>query len=221
MPIDYSKFDSIVDSDEEEDTTKDRRLAENAEALHKCLRELGGAKASQASDASFAPCPPPAEDDLLDPWCDQEATDAFASRPLDLEVLQQEAWLLLVGRLVTRPGSAAGIARDLLLEAELHLMSSRYREALTAAFALSMTAASPPEAWAAPALVVEMVASYQLGDRDRAVGVGDRLKAMDRSTLSQHLQVRYKGTVDVLELVPQFLSLLKSKESEKAAGEEF
>ena len=37
------------------------------------------------------------------------------------------------------------------------------------------------EAWAAPTLVVEMVASYQLGDRDRAIGVGDRLKAVSIS----------------------------------------
>merc|ERR1712118_262338 len=73
--------------------------------------------------------------------------------------------------------------------------------------------AEPPEEWAAPALVIEMVAAYQLGDREHALATRDVLKEMRRDSLSEHLKKRFEGTSEILELVPQFLSLLKAADT--------
>lgn len=158
------------------------------------------------------------------------------SKPLELEKLRSEAWELLLTRLVARPG-AADIPRALLLDGELHLLGGRFRQALLAALALSFAAGSDGcpshssaggggaaglhsakglcKEWMAPAMVIEMVAAYQLGDRDHAAAVRDRLKEIPHDSLSQHLQKRFEGTSEILELVPQFLNYLKAAEQEK------
>jgi len=167
------------------------------------------------------------------------------SKGLDLGKLLSEARQLLLFRLVARPG-ASDIPRALLLEAELHVLAGRYRKALLAALALKLVtggdgsqpdagaasgnatvagvavgvpnAGSPPEEWAAPAMVIEMVAAYQLGDRDHAVAARNRLKEMNRDSLSQHLHKRFEGTSEILDVVPQFLNYLKNAEQEKEAN---
>lgn len=175
-----------------------------------------------------------------------------ASRPLDDEGFRAEAWELLCSRLVVLPGPAAATARALLLEAEVHVLAGRYRQALVAALATQLAAAEAGEVaprWGAagrssgsaaaaaadaaerpfgdmtaPTLALEMLCSYQLGDRTRAVALRDRLKTSDRSLLSKHLARRYEGTCEVLELVPQFLSLLRAAEQDpdgQGAGADF
>eukprot|EP00440_Ansanella_granifera_P025007 gb/GFBE01027160.1/.p1 GENE.gb/GFBE01027160.1/~~gb/GFBE01027160.1/.p1 ORF type:complete len:278 (+),score=66.79 gb/GFBE01027160.1/:1-834(+) len=163
-----------------------------------------------------------------------------ASQSLDIASLRDEAWQLLLRRLIvpaggTSLGSASG-PRNLLLEAELQLLARRYRPALLAALALQLLTDSSllgldgaakvadtkavldmesdtvdPACWAVPAAVIEMVCSYQLGDRNRAVLLRDCLQMVDRSLLSRHLERRFQGTAEVLELVPQFLNLLKAE----------
>lgn len=202
MPIDYSRFDCIGDDDEDDLAQgRDARGGDLDELLQRCLRQLDGQDAAPTSDAG----PFSVADDF--------AQDV-ASKCSDRSNLQQEARRLLLQRLVIRPG-AAGVARALLLEAELHLLASRYRQALVTTLALQLaTEGDYAEDYQAPAVALEMVSTYQLGDRDRAVQLRDQLRSMDRSMLSRHLQGRYEGTSEVLELVPQFLDLLKAAEQE-------
>mmetsp|Transcript_62438 Transcript_62438/g.173028 ORF Transcript_62438/g.173028 Transcript_62438/m.173028 type:complete len:236 (-) Transcript_62438:60-767(-) len=225
MPIDYSKFDGIGDDEEEEEERRaggPGRGGGDLTQLLQALQQLGEERGAGPPEVSALDPLPPTP--LADPLDDYDS--AGSSRPLDIEGLRAEAWQLLVSRLVLRPG-AATVQRRLLLEAELHLVASRYQEALVAALALQMagdgggagSAGLPGGPWAVPAAVVEMVGSYQLGDRDRAVVLRNSLRKADRSMLSEHLQKRFEGTSEVLELVPEFLNLLKAAERDERASE--
>lgn len=154
-------------------------------------------------------------------------TGADISRQgLKMDALRKEAWQHLLSRMVTM-AECAGIASGLVLEAELHLIANRFRRALIAALALELLAedATVPgfgfdgdggvgafSNYAVSSRVVQMVASYQLGDRDRAEELRNTLAQSDRSSLSAHLVQRYTGTSEVLDLVPQFLNLMKAAE---------
>lgn len=198
-----------------------------------------GEKLSSGPDYGdgFFPCADPGF--ALDPGAPDPFADDLdfgfgegggSSRALDFTALRDEALKLLLKRLICRP-DAANMARTLLLESELDLLGCRYHQALVGAVALKLATTrgssfsasksttqrislSPvsgvAEEWAVPAMVIEMVATYQLGDREHAVVVRDQLKAMPMESLSQHLQKRFDGTSEILELVPQFLSLLKA-----------
>lgn len=241
MPIDYSKFDNIGSDDE--DDVKDPK--DNlAEVMQQCLREIGERSArgeKVPSGAGFGDSLFPYADPgfALDPGCPDPFADDIDfglgeggsnSRALDFAELRDEAFKLLLNRLVCRP-DAANVARALLLESELDLLACRYHQALVGAEALKLATtrgssftplksatqrinlcpvSGVAEEWAAPAMVIEMVASYQLGDREHAVAVRDQLRVMPKESLSQHLQKRFDGTSEILELVPQFLSLLKT-----------
>jgi len=264
MPIDYSKFEHIDDSDGEDDRARSATRGADFERLfQECLRQeaaeaaagrslAGGKFAEVGRGGLFAPPPPPppppCDLGMMDPMDPLDGygygyddyaglDDEFgASTALDMEALRIEAWRLLVNRLVTTPGTAAAMPRQLLLEAEVHMMASRYRPALVTALAIQLaTAPEAPTAaaasaaagasdqpygeWTAPTMAVEMICSYQLGDRDRAVGLRDQLQNMDHSMFSAHLSKRFKGTSEVLDLVPQFMNLLKAAEQGRRDGE--
>jgi len=251
MPIDYSKFDNIGSDDE--DDVKDPK--DNlAEVMQQCLRQLGERSANSGeknpSGASYGDSLFPYADPgfALDPGAPDPFADDMdfglgdcggSSRALDFSALRNEAFKLLLNRLICRP-DAANVARTLLLESELDLLACRYHQALVGAVALKLattrgssfapsksaatqrinlleTISGVAEEWAVPAMVIEMVAAYQLGDREHSVDVRDQLQAMPKESLSQHLQKRFDGTSEILELVPQFLSLLKAAEADKAA----
>lgn len=271
MPIDYSKFDGLGDSDDDED---DKRAGNNRgggggedfeKLLQQCMEQAAkkdgaeqqrqsqreqpdllaaagfGATGRRRGGGGGVAVAPPAgrggfDDEglgSLDPYDDGfgDFDDGMgSSRALDLEALRAEAWRLLAARLVAAAASpAAASARGLLLEAEVHMLASRYRQALVAALAVQLAtvdAGGKPDGsrpygdWTAPTLVIEMVCSYQLGDRDRAMALRERLEQMDRSGISQHLAKRFEGTCEVLELVPQFLSFLQQAEKDQKANEE-
>eukprot|EP00927_Polykrikos_kofoidii_P076194 TRINITY_DN7299_c0_g1_i1.p1 TRINITY_DN7299_c0_g1~~TRINITY_DN7299_c0_g1_i1.p1 ORF type:complete len:303 (-),score=31.61 TRINITY_DN7299_c0_g1_i1:409-1221(-) len=154
---------------------------------------------------------------------------------LNMDALRKEAWQHLLSKMVTMP-ECASIASGLMLEAELHLIANRFRRALIAALALELLGeeatvsgvgsdgaglgvADPLDGgvgafsnYVVSSRVVQMVASYQLGDRDRAEELRETLAQSDRSLLSAHLVQRYTGTSEVLDLVPQFLNLMKAAE---------
>lgn len=248
MPIDYSKFDNIGSDDEDDVRDPKDNLAE---VMQQCLRQLGERSTNSGekgpSGASFGDSLFPYSDPgyALDPGAPDPFADDIdyglgegggSSRALDLVALRDEAFKLLLNRLICRP-DAANVARTLLLESELDLLACRYNQALVGALALKLAttrgscyAASKSvtqrvnlslvsgvaEEWAVPAMVIEMVASYQLGDREHAVDVRDQLRDMPKDSLSQHLQKRFDGTSEILELVPQFLSLLKAQETTRS-----
>lgn len=197
----------------------------------------------QGYGAGFGDFGDPYGDDFGDPLQDAD----YESSSLDMEALRKQAWHLLLGRLVSRP-NAAGAARALLLEAELLLMAYRYEEALVASLAIQIARAPAPctaadagalawrtggrwsaedvvghsettDEWTAPALAIQMVSCYQLGDRGRAAELRDQLQLLDRGSLSEHLEKRFTGTSEVLDLVPQFMNLLKAAEEERRGQE--
>lgn len=278
MPIDYSKFDNIEDSDEEpavpagrggagDRGSKDLELllqhalkqAQEREAAAGAAPDLYEAAGVGRGRRGGVPPPPPpavpgggraagrgvrgrrgggaaenpgydffddpfdAYDDPYDPYGHELDDGLGASRSLDYAELRTEAWRLLCSRLVASASPAAAAPSSLLFEAEVHMISSRYRQAIVAALALQLAVATERPAagagaygdWTASTLVIEMVCNYQLGDRNRAVELRSQLQLMDRSNLSGHLVKRFEGTSEVLELVPQFLSLLQAQEQQE------
>merc|ERR1712232_1041554 len=110
------------------------------------------------------------------------------------------------------------LPRALLLEAELHLIASRYRQALVAAIALQLATTPaggpgggsswsfrdrynatesrgdelPTNTFTAAAAVVEMVSCYQLGDRGRALELRDTLRSvlpLNSSSVETEIQI--------------------------------
>ncbi|CAK9005927.1 unnamed protein product [Durusdinium trenchii] len=222
MPIDYSKFDDI-----EDDLDGD----EWRQMLEELTREVA---CDRMSSPRFG-------DEMgmdlgFDLGYDMEMDDPGLeeSERLDFTDLHDKAWQLLLRRCTTSPFAAKTLPRRLLLEAELRLRGRQHHEALLCALALRFsvgveeevpelpeTAPStdvdqeelPAECWLVPAAVVEMVCAYQLGDREHAVRLRDALLPVDRSLLSKHLSKRFDGTAEVLDFVPQFLSLLNANRS--------
>jgi hypothetical protein len=245
MPIDYSKFDNIgSDDDDEKDSSADvmqqclRLLGERASNSSERSNGFGDGLFSRP-EPPYALDPGAPDPFADDPMFGDGFGDANSSRPIDFEALRKEAFQVLLVRLVCRP-SAESIARALLLDAELDLLACRYHRALVNATALQLATSrghaqvgrldretqrvsytdvsGVAEEWAAPALVIEMVAAYQLGDREHAVVVRDRLKEMQKESMSLHLQKRFDGTSEILELVPQLLGLLKASEAESSSA---
>jgi len=242
MPIDYAKFDHIgSDSEDEAKPPKD----DFQDIMQKCLRQLGQKEAAGADcldpgynfDPGDIGAPDPFTDDPMSMFGGGSGSDR--SGALDFTALHEEAFQLLLTRLVCQPG-ASSTSRALLLEAELDLLACRYQQALVGALALKLATAradadvdttphgtrqlrrrqGEPPAELAAALVIEMVSAYQLGDREHAVATRDQLAGMRRDLLSTHLQKRFDGTSEILELVPQFLSLLQKAEETGAPAVE-
>merc|ERR1712100_147206 len=99
--------------------------------------------------------------DAPDPFSDDFGGDDLGggSRPLDLLSLQKQAMQLLLTRLICRPG-ASNIARALLLDAELDLLSCRYQQALIAALALKLATSHSSSA------ALPSSGPWQLGRKD-------------------------------------------------------
>mmetsp|Transcript_89792 Transcript_89792/g.187659 ORF Transcript_89792/g.187659 Transcript_89792/m.187659 type:complete len:284 (-) Transcript_89792:636-1487(-) len=273
MPIDYSKFDSIDDSDEDMPgpvTSSGPNIAAGQD-LHRLLQDalrqaadkdcnsedpqIGGRSANVRSagniyrnlgagdpydDFDYEP------DDLYDEggmgnMYDEDNLDESLGRsqPLDYSEYRVEAWKMLCLRLTTSSTPAAVVPSCLLYEAEAHLVTQRFKQALIAALAVQMATAgqAPSQSqsqssrggsaatpsllygdWSASTMVIEMVCNYQLGDRDRAISLRSQLQQMDQSLLSGHLAKQFKSTSEVLDLVPQFLTMLQAAEQKELAA---
>lgn len=223
MPIDYSKFDAIDDSDEENQPASSSSVAD-------ILRTLEGMQRSNPDAKQSGPLRSPRgfgdswDDDLHD-WDmgmrsppSPEDDDSYS---LDFEALNADALQLLGARLASST-NVSGIGRSLLLEAELQLVASRYREALIASLAAQLVE-DPSQlggdgADSVPALAIQMISAYQLGDRAEATQLRDLLKEMPQHKLSEHLRKRFEGTSEVLDLVPKFLDIMKNAEKEPDRG---
>jgi len=241
MPIDYSKFDAICDSDDDQEQAKTQNNGVDYDKLLKELRRKADGEDADPQDlyaaaglgrsvvAKNVPPPPaprldvPFDGDALDPFSGLDDDFGFgeedlSSTVLDFNALRAEAWRILCTQLVSSPRSDM-VPRMLLLKAEVHVMANRYREALVTSLAVQLgTAANDPKAerqygdWTASTMIIEMVCCYQLGDRSRATELRVQLQKMDLKMVSQHLKKRFEGTSEVLELVPQFLSLLQQQQ---------
>lgn len=211
MPIDYSRFDLIGGSDDDDE-------GKNVDVdFPQILRDFCNANANRAPESMGVD--PYSDDD--DPFhgddCDFD--EGNESQSLDWGSLNADAHKHLVHQLITCNG-ALSTPRRLLLEAELHLHARRHRPALVAALALKLCTArsatvGPPEEWSTPARAVEMICAYQLGDRNHASETRNCLDGLSLDNLSKHLRKRFTGTCEVIDLMQQFLGYVKTMEKEK------
>ncbi|CAE7259444.1 unnamed protein product [Symbiodinium natans] len=238
MPIDYSKFDGC--GEEEDEGSLDQ--GDWQQLLELLKAEAPEAHEADPRRTRFFQDGLDFGDDLgyhlgYDLGVEEpDMEDESVSLPFD--VLHLEAWQLLRRRILSPKAAVLGadsLQRGLLMEAELLLQQRRHREAFLAAWALRFSAGDeaqvpslpaelpqldpaasvPPECWSASCAVVEMVCAYQLGDRNHAVALREALLQADRSLLSRHLQKRFEGTAEVLDFMPQFLSLLAADRGKK------
>lgn len=239
MPIDYSKFDGCGEDEDGDEDILDRgdwqKLLElvRAEAAPDA-RDTDPRRRTGLFEDGFDFGAELGYDLGCDLGVEQpDMEDVSVS--LDFDTLREEAWQLLWKRLLSPRTAALGaqsVQRALLLEAELLLRQRKHHEAFLAAWALRFSSGDeaqvpslaaelpqlvpaapvPPECWLASCAVIEMVCAYQLGDREHAVVLREALLQADRSLLSRHLQKRFEGTAEVLDFVPQFLSLLQDQD---------
>jgi len=94
------------------------------------------------------------------------------------------------------------LAELLMAEAELFLNNCDYRSALVAALASDSVTQKISE----PRKAIEAICLYQLGDRTGALQLSDTVNV--DALLSPHLKKRFANTVEVLEFMPQWLSML-------------
>lgn len=165
MPIDYSKFDSIDEDDEEVDRGTGSGGGDLGLLLEQCMDRLKQEEANERlhkpgswnPEIGFRPFQHNSDDDFdfgfglgddlnhfhddfgLDPM---DGLDDTAESSLDIAALREEAWQLALSHLVARPG---GVTFDivsslgsLLLEAEVFIQGRRYHQALLASLALQL-----------------------------------------------------------------------------------
>ena len=99
------------------------------------------------------------------------------------------------------------LAELLLAEAELFLNNCDYRSALVAALAADSIGSKTSE----PRKAIETICLYQLGDREGAMTLSDSVNV--EALLSPHLKKRFVNTMEVLEFMPQLLSMLGQSRS--------
>jgi hypothetical protein len=92
-----------------------------------------------------------------------------------------------------------------MAEAELFLNRSDYRSALVGAIASDLVRGGPKSP---SRLAIETICLYQLGDRKTALALSESVAT---SSLSPCLRERFVNTVEVLQFMPQLLSLLKQQ----------
>lgn len=163
-------------------------------------------------------------DPFLDEFSDDDRfLDAFpldyGGKPLDMVTLTREAANLRVRRAIEAIG-ARDVPRRLLLEAELHLFSRRYRDALLCSLGfqqylddqcvVGQLVEEKERSLRFQAQAIEAICAYQLDDKNHATA----LIAMIEPTadFSEFLHDRVTGTAEILTLMPQ---LLESLEQEK------
>lgn len=162
MPIDYSKFDSIgEDEDEEVHRENGSGGSDFGFLLEQCMDRLKQEEMNEQLQKvqSWGPesCMGPLQrnsdedfdfgfglgDELDDYYGDlggdpMDGFDEDAVSSLDMAAFREEAWQLALSRLVAPPIDTLLSLRGLLLEAELLIQARRYREALLAALALQL-----------------------------------------------------------------------------------
>jgi hypothetical protein len=137
------------------------------------------------------------EDDfLMDDFSEEES--------VELEQFEQLADRKAKFHNACTVGNRSNLAKLFMSESELFLNNCDYRSSLTCAVAAERVCDEMGMARKA----VETIVLYQLGDRKGAI---EASKKVDESELkSGYLKSRFSNTLEVLEFMPQLLSMLSN-----------
>jgi hypothetical protein len=143
------------------------------------------------------------EDDDF-PWEELEEGEG-----VNLEDFRLRAWQRLYQHFACSLGGRANPTDALLTEAELHMLHVDYTQALICALA---TESIDGRANLRRQMICT-IALYQLGDKKKAIELKDAILTdddQDFQNISVYLGERFKGTCEVLSMMPDLLHLLRS-----------
>ena len=128
---------------------------------------------------------------------------------VDLEDFRLRAWQRLYQHYVCSLGGSGNPTDALLTEAEMHMTQLDYTQALICALA---TEGIEGKATMRRQMICT-IALYQLGDKQKALELKDAILAEaeeeEFENISEYLGDRFKGTCEVLAMMPDLLSLLR------------
>eukprot|EP00397_Hematodinium_sp_SG-2012_P049715 GEMP01057454.1.p1 GENE.GEMP01057454.1~~GEMP01057454.1.p1 ORF type:complete len:202 (+),score=65.45 GEMP01057454.1:139-744(+) len=144
-----------------------------------------------------------------------------SGKPLDMKALNEEAAALRVERAIEAI-DARDLPRRLIFEAELHLHSHRYRDALLCTLGfqqyledgcvLGQLVKENENNLRMQAQAIETICAYQLDDKDRAMALLETIQPTD--DFSDFLHQRIVGTRDILMLMPMLLQAIEQEKKE-------
>jgi len=155
--------------------------------------------------------------DDYDPFDDMDPMEELMEgRPLDLATLNEEASQLLQLRAIEVVATQS-LWRRLLLEAEMHMHSHRYREAMLCSLAVQQliddgcARCAIPEFQNEEAIrslnmqvgAIQMISAYQMDDKELASQLMECIECT--KDFSEFLLKRTEGTKQVFGLLPQLL----------------
>ena len=139
---------------------------------------------------------------------------------IDIEDYRDNVWQRLFQHYVCALKSSPTPAASLLTEAELHMQSYDYKQALTCA--LAAASVDLTEGVKLRSSMIQAISMYQLGDRKSAVGITEEIgEDFDAELISDYLMKRYKGTCEVLGFMPDLLGLLAGMTSRADEGSDY
>ena len=144
--------------------------------------------------------------------------DPFSGGESDVTInihdFKSSVWQRLFQHYVCALGSSEKPAKALLTEAELHMLSYDYRQALICALAAgSVDDSNDVQLRRA---MIQTICLYQLGDRTSACALKEEIgEAFDQELISVYLLKRYSGTCEVLSFMPDFLGLLRGMKKQR------
>jgi len=127
---------------------------------------------------------------------------------VDLEDFKSSVWQRIYQHYVCALGSSAVPGSALLTEAELHMLSYDYRQALICALAAGSVDES--DGVQLRRAMIQTICMYQLGDRSAACLLKEEIgEEYDEEMLSSYLAKRYRGTCEVLTFMPDLMGMLQ------------
>jgi hypothetical protein len=147
------------------------------------------------------------EEDFL-PW---EELEEEEDAGVNLDEFRQRAKQRVYQHYVCSVGSRKDPTDALLTEAEMHMLNQDYTQALICALATEML----DEKATIRRCMICTIALYQLGDKKKALTLKDAVLTeedidLDELNISTFLSDRFKGTCEVLQMMPDLLNMLKS-----------
>ena len=141
------------------------------------------------------------------PW---EEIEDEQGASVDLEDFRTRAWQRLYQHYVCSLGGRTNPTDALLTEAEMHMMHFDFSQALICALATEALDSSAT----LRRQMIFTIALYQLGDKNKAVELKDAILAetqdQEYESISQFLGEKFKATCEILSMMPDLLSLLRS-----------
>ena len=146
-------------------------------------------------------------------------SEADQGSAVNLKDFEASAWQRLYQHYVCAFGSSSDPSRFFLTEAELHIQAHDYKQALTC----TVAADSIDKAHTNRVNMLKVITLYQLGDKKQAIAIKDALLEtgfnLDDEEIpgvSAYLIKRFRGTCEVLGMMPELLGMLRNMSKNKS-----